>query len=518
MAVSITETETKYDAPAEAALPDLGGLPDVASLSASPEQRLEAEYFDTEDLRLIRAGITLRRRTGGDDEGWHLKLPAGPASRTEIRLPLGRSAHEVPAELAELVRVRVRDKSLQPVASVTTRRRTIALIDPASNSLAEVADDQVTGTRRGDPAAGSSSILSWREVEVELTGGGPGLLQAADELLRRHGLRPAGRSAKLERVLGIGPATRDTESRLSPSSPANQVVVAYLRNQAQALVALDPMVRRDLPDTVHQMRIATRRLRSTLRTFGAVVGGADAARLADELKWLGAVLGAARDAEVQARRIGQQVGHTEVELLLGPVQARVQVYFAKAQATTRAGLLDALNSQRYYSLLDLLDAVVSRSPLGPDADSPARSVLPAAVCKSYRKTRRRIRRARRAPAGRARDDALHRARKAAKQARYAAEAAQPAAGPNASQFARRMMKLQSVLGNHQDTVVGRELLRHLGIAADHAGESAFSYGLLYGREQTRAQDLQATAWRVWRKSSRRRYREWMKAGSQPNGR
>jgi CHAD domain-containing protein len=510
MAVSRQEAETKYDAPVDAALPGLDGLPDVATCSPLREQKLDAEYFDTDDLRLIKAGITLRRRTGGEDAGWQLKLPAGPSARTEIRLPLGHAEDQVPAELAELVRARARGKPLRPVASVSTRRRRTALLDGASNTLAEVADDQVTGTRRNGPAAGTGSPSRWREIEIELTGGTPGLLQAVDELFAGQGLRRSARTAKLEYVLGVRPSGADIAPQVSPSSPACQVVIGYLRTHAQELTMLDPMVRRDLPDSVHQMRVATRRLRSTLRTFGMVIGGRDTVRLAGELRWLGSVLGEARDAEVQALRIREHARRTDVEQLLGPVQARIQAHFGRAQATARANVLDALNSQRYYALLDGLDAVLSVPPLGPDAGAPADLVLPVAVRASYRKARRRVRRARRAPAGRSRDEALHRARKAAKQARYAAEAAQPAAGRSASRFARRMQKVQSVLGEIQDTVVGRDVVRRLGVAAQQAGESAYSYGLFYGQEQAEADRLQALAVRVWRKSSSRRYRKWLK--------
>jgi CHAD domain-containing protein len=505
MAVSTTETETKYDAPAEAALPSLDGLPEVASSSGPEEHRLQAEYFDTEDLRLMQAGITLRRRTGGSDSGWHLKLPAGPHSRTEIRMPLGRPARAVPAELAELVRARVRDQDLQPVATVITRRRTTTLLDAAGKSLAEVADDDVTGKRSGDPAA----VSRWREIEVELTGGGRQLLQAADAALRAEGLRPAGRAAKLERVLGGEFGSGQSIPELSRSSSAQQVVAAYIRRQVQALAALDPMVRRNRPDSVHQMRVATRRLRSTLRTFGGVVGGDATANVAAELRWLGGVLGRARDAEVQAARMRERVRETDVQQLLGPVQARIQAHFAKAQADARSGVMDALNSERYFALLDALDVVVTDPPHGPDARAQAAVVLPATVRKRYRKTRRRMRRAWAEPDGPARDSALHEARKAAKQARYAAEVAVPVVGRDAARFARRMKKVQSALGDHQDTVVGRSEARELGIAANQAEESSYSFGLFFERELDDGRRLQAKARRAWQRAAHRRYRKWM---------
>ena len=104
MAVNVNETETKYDAPAGAALPGLDRLPRVAAVSGPEEQRLEADYYDTGDLRLINAGVTLRRRRGGTDEGWHLKLPAGEDTRRELRRPLEDDDTTIPAELSGLVR------------------------------------------------------------------------------------------------------------------------------------------------------------------------------------------------------------------------------------------------------------------------------------------------------------------------------------------------------------------------------------------------------------------------------
>jgi inorganic triphosphatase YgiF len=198
MAVNVNETETKYDAPVGAGLPRLDGLPQVAGTSGPAGEQLEAEYYDTDDLRLLRAGITLRRRSGGDDAGWHLKLPVGADTRREVRMPLGGDSQPVPGELAKLVRVHARGRPLRPVARMTTDRQRVTLLGQAGESLAEVAYDDVTARTLG----GTTTLSSWREVEVELTGGGRKLLRATDDLLRRDGLRPAGRSAKLERALG----------------------------------------------------------------------------------------------------------------------------------------------------------------------------------------------------------------------------------------------------------------------------------------------------------------------------
>jgi CHAD domain-containing protein len=506
MAVNVNETETKYDAPAGTGLPRLDGLPQVARISGPDEEDLEAEYYDTDDLRLIRAGITLRRRRGGHDAGWHLKLPAGADTRREIRLPLGRAGRRVPGELAGLVRVHTRNAPLRPVARITTSRQRLTLFGQGGESLAEVAADDVwTQSLDGSTTTGSR----WQEVEVELTGGDRKLLKAADQLLRRGGLRPAGRSAKLERALdGQLPKPAHT-APLTPSSPAGQVVLAYLRTYADRLKSLDPMVRRDEPDAVHQMRVATRRLRSTLQSFKKIIRRDHTQRLATELKWLGTVLGDARDAEVLAGHLLERLHDMPAELVIGPVQARVQGHFATVGADARTALLEALDSQRYFSLLDELDKLLAEPPLTPQAARPAADVLPAAARRPYRQVRRRMRRARRAPAGQPTEEALHEARKAAKRARYAGEAMAPAVGKQASRFAKQMKQVQSVFGDHQDAVIARQVERELGISAHLAGENAFSYGLLYGHDSCEAARLQAQGWETWRRAARPRYRHWM---------
>ena len=120
-----------------------------------------------------------------------------------------------------------------------------------------------------------------------------------------------------------------------------------------------------------------------------------------------------------------------------------------------------------------------------------------------------MRRVRRAHPGQPAHEALHEARKAAKRARYAAEAMAPAIGKKARRFAKQMKAIQSVLGDHQDTVTARPAIRKLGINAHLTGENAFSYGLLYGRGTCDGERLQAQAWRTWNRASRRRYRRWM---------
>ena len=312
------------------------------------------------------------------------------------------------------------------------------------------------------------------------------------------------------------PETVIAGTRPRPSASAGEVIRAYLRVQAQALTSLESAVRAEEFDSVHQMRVAVRRLRAILRTFGEVIPHADSADLDTELQWLGRTLGHARDAEVLAGHLRDSLRPTPPELLIGPVQARVQGHYAPRRADARVALLEALDSPRYHRLVAELEALTLEPPRGPRAAAPARDVLPPAVRRAYRQAEKRagevgwgMRRARHTPAGPARDLALHRVRKSARRARYAAEAAAPAVGRPARKFARAMKRVQSVLGEHQDAVLARQAARDLGIGAHLAGENAFTYGLLYESELDRAGQLQADARRVWKRASRRRYRRWM---------
>jgi CHAD domain-containing protein len=500
MAANVNETETKYDAPAGAGLPRLDRLPRVAAAAGPEEQRLEADYYDTDDLRLLRAGITLRQRSGGDDAGWHLKLPLGHGTRREIRRPLGAAARSVPGELACLVRVHTRGAPLRPVARMTTIRQRVVLLDDAGKSLAEVAADEVSAQTLGQVTA----VSRWQEVEVELTGGDRRLLKAADDLLRHHdGLRPAGRAAKLARAFGDRLPEPGDPPRPTASSPAGEVVLAYLRAQAGTLESLDPLVRLDEPDAVHQMRVAGRRLRSTLRSFGHILPRDATSGLAADLQWLGGVLGAARDGEVLAAHLRSRLRQAPVELRIGPVEARIQGHFASVRAAARTELLAALDSDRYFSLLDDLDRLLAEPPFTAEAARPAVDVLPVAARRAGRQAGRRMRRAWHAVPGQARNEALHQARKSARRARYAAEAMAPAAGRKARRFVKRMKQVQSVLGEHQDSVIARAVARDLGIGAHQAGENAFSYGLLYELDACDGERLQAQARRIWKKASRR---------------
>jgi len=197
------ETEQKYDAGADFVVPDLSGLDGCAKVTRPQRYYLSATYFDTEELDLNQNRITLRRRVGGTDEGWHLKLPVRKDTRQEVRAPLGEgSTGTVPARLAAQVEDVTAGRPLHPIAILDTERTVVRLTGPAGDALAEVADDRVTATRLDEP---DSEPLKWREIEVEAvtqSSGAAGLLEAAGAALRQAGARRSSSGSKLARLLG----------------------------------------------------------------------------------------------------------------------------------------------------------------------------------------------------------------------------------------------------------------------------------------------------------------------------
>ncbi|MBO0512151.1 CHAD domain-containing protein, partial [Streptomyces beijiangensis] len=282
---------------------------------------------------------------------------------------------------------------------------------------------------------------------------------------------------------------------------AGRHVLAYLRAQVDAIVAYDPAVRRELPDSVHQLRVATRRLRSAFRTYGKIIDRAVTDPVGEELKWLAAELGVDRDQEVLTERLTARIAAVPRTLLLGPVRSRLRIWTVARRSGSRRHTLAVLDGRRYLALLETLDALLTAPPLLPAAARPAATALPKAVLKVHARLATRVEHALTLPPGEERDLAMHEARKAAKRARYAGEAATPALGEPAKRFARRMKAVQTVLGDHQDSVVARDALRALAVQAHAAGETAFTWGLLYGQEEAAAAERERELPRVWAKAA-----------------
>ncbi|MFF2780916.1 CHAD domain-containing protein [Streptomyces sp. NPDC058052] len=496
MAETKREIERKYEATAETRLPDLTRAAGVASVTGEGVTELDAVYYDTADLRLAADALTLRRRTGGLDAGWHLKFPVAAGIRDEIRAPLSET---LPHSLARLLRSRVRRAGVVPVVRLRSSRDVRHLRDADGTILAELSVDTVHADRLL-PGPGGRTTAAWTEIEVELADDAdPAVLDAVEKRLRKAGIRPSDSSSKLARALG--------ETGLAPGPPkpagpdgdgsAGAAVLAYVREQAEAVVRLDPAVRRDLPDAVHQMRVACRRLRSAFKTFREVLDRDVTDPVGAELKWLAGELGHARDQEVLDARLSDALDALPRELRHGPVRGRFRTWSNARSRGARHRVLGALDSPRHLALLDALDGVLADPPLRPAARKKAAKVLPKAIRHDHRRLAGRIGPALGLDPGHERDLALHEARKAAKRARYAADAAVPVLGKPAKRFAKRVKAVQSLLGDHQDTVVARAALDDLALQAESAGEPSFTWGVLHARQEAAAAAQERELPGVW---------------------
>jgi CHAD domain-containing protein len=521
----VRETERKYEADDAVVLLDPARLLGLDPGSQPEEQQLEAVYFDTPDLRLLRAGVTLRRREGGADEGWHLKLPAGQDSRDELRLPLTRTRSKPPAEFVALTRLNTRGTALGPVAQLNTQRRRWVLSDAQGHELAELVEDQVSAHTMGK----QTTAVSWREVEVELGEHGQvELLDRIERELLEIGAHRSASGSKLGRLLAgqlaaapdrdstKGSAKDSTKGSGNSGKPkvkrgsAGEAVLAYLDAQAEQLRAQDPLVRRDAPDSVHQMRVAARRMRSVLQAYSNVIDREATRSLTDELKWLGGELAGARDSEVIEERLTSVLHTLPEDVVLGPVSAQITRSLQRRGAEGREAALAALDGDRYLALHDAVDQLLADPPLTSRASRPARKELARSVANVWRRLRKRMASADAASSGNEHDVALHEARKSGKRLRYALEVAEPSVGKRADRFRSRAKDVHTLLGDHQDSVVARPVIRELAAQAHLDGGNGFTHGVLYGLEVVRAQRAELELPEAWQRLGKPKNTKWLK--------
>ncbi|MFL0447188.1 CYTH and CHAD domain-containing protein [Corynebacterium xerosis] len=390
------EVEVKFSAPEEAVAPGFDFVPGVAGVEVEVRE-MSAMYVDTADLRLTRAKRTLRRRTGGPDEGWHLKTPA-EAGRMEYGADLSEGSVEgegadavyrVPESLLAPVRSIVREHPLGPIARVDNVRHVSVLKNAEGTPIAEFCDDHVTAAS----LLPGGAETSWREWEIELLGdmstdpAGAQLLERLGAVLRIAGATPSDSPSKLATALGdskdaapVPPSPAD----LPEGTPGRAVVDALAANVAK-MVEWDPKVRRDEWDSVHQMRVATRELRSHMQTFHGILVGDRIAHMESELKLLAGVLGVARDAEVVAERFENQLERDEADVIDGEMREELIADIRRDYDRAHRRVVAALDSSRYLTLLDQLDELLSDPPVNPSAAEDAEREAAEAEAKKAEK-------------------------------------------------------------------------------------------------------------------------------------
>lgn len=479
-------------------LPDLTGVAPGVETGPSETIELQATYFDTADLRLVRAGGSLRHRS---DEGWTVKLPE-PGRHDEL---LVRGEHHFdgptgtpPTAALDLVLGFVRTAPVQPVSRLRTRRHRVELVDGDGKPLGEVVDDEVS-VRDGRRLA-----ARFRELEVELRDDADdALASAVVERLRAAGAGEPDPTPKVARALG--PRALEPPD-VSPSASvkgggAGTVVSAALAASVARLVTHDAGVRLgEDPEAVHQARVATRRLRSDLRTFHQLLDEEWTQALRDELKWLGTALGAVRDADVLVERLQAKIAHLlEADR---KVATRLVDRLHAERDQVRAELLVVMRGPRYLELLERLVAAASTPALVDEAEKPADTIAPLAR-KPWKRLAQTVDGVDADPS----DEALHEVRKRAKRVRYAAEAVAPVVGKPARRFAAAVEDVQDLLGEHQDAVVAAGWLRTALAAA--SPRETFVIGQLVAMEQADAAASRAQWPAVWKAAARKRLRNWL---------
>lgn len=542
------EREVKLGAWPGFAPPDLEEIAEGVHAVAGDPLTLTATYYDTADLRLMRWGVTLRHRTG-DKLPWTVKLAKPEKGAALVRREVGFAGgpDSMPGGIADLVRAYSRSDPLVVVARLRSHRASIDLVDGDGRRLAQAVDDEVEvlgepksgrgsvgeqgdqaeggdarsgGTNGDEPEGGDTrsggnegaggSVLEvlarFREVEVEIEADAPaGLLDAVVARLRQAGAGAPDPTPKVVRA--VGPRALDPPElvpvELGSSPTVGDVFRAAMVRAVTALLHHDPGVRlgEDV-ESVHQARVATRTLRSNLRTFSPVLDRDWLKPLREELSWFGGLLGAVRDTDVLRERLARQGAALPAvdEASLASVLARVD---AQREAA-RALLLEAMSEPRYVGLLDRLVDGAQAPALEPKAAQPALEALPRLARGPWRD----LRKAESSAVDDSPDEVLHALRIRAKRARYASEACAPVI-PEARTLAKAVAGLQTVLGDHQDAVQAEAWLRENALGADSTAADGVVVGELMAAQRLEAAACRAEWPAAWKRANQKDLRTWL---------
>ena len=503
------EVEWQFDAgdldPVENWLKERSSTSGFAILPEEIKDLTDA-YYDTEDWRFYRAGYALRvRRDGKDVEATMKSLePAedGVRRRREISEPLRSAGPKTLKKARGLVGDRLRalagSQDLLQLFEVRTRRRTFA-IRPDGSADADGSSTQIvdeSGAAIGEVALDSSEFSGeggatrLQRVEVELEGTSElhdEVGRLVDEMHEALELRPAGVS-KFEAGLsasGLSPegAPELGSTEIDSTLSAGEVAFAILRSHFVAMLGNEPGVRLgEDPEELHDMRVATRRLRATLKLYADFLPKR-ARRFERGLRWVAGSLGEVRDLDVHLERLGREASEDQY----GESLEEIVAVLKERRGEARLRMLEMLDSSRYERLLSGFAGMLRRG----SSPAPTGPILQAALDL----IRRRHKKVRRAAEGLSEDsppEDLHDLRKKGRRLRYALEPLQVIYGKPAQRMVELLKELQDDLGEHQDLVVAFEMLREEGVSGSLPPQTIFSMGSVAARHARDAAIIRAT--------------------------
>jgi len=465
---------------------------------------MNAAYYDTRELTLLRWGVTVRRREGGADAGWHLKLPvtnSKEGARDELHLPLTDNAlGDIPAEFIEIIAPLLRNKTMEHLADVNTIRTTYTMIDEHENSVVEIADDHVSVEQD------KITINAFREIEVELlhdTKSAMDVLLVIEKRILDTGATPI-RLSKVASALGpLASAPADVPHLGTPDKNclAVELIQHVFAEHTRQLLWADVGVRRGLPDSIHQMRVAARRLRSTLSAFTGLVEADKGQLLRSELAWIARELGAVRDLEVLLDRLVRQATElsdpSDADIAADVVRSELERRLEAAQISA----LMALRSARHFDLVEHLIATCAQPPVTDAAREPARELLTPMVKRTWKKLAREVQ----ALSFTSPSTQWHQARIRAKRARYTADSAATISGKDMRFYAQKLAKITDILGDLHDAHVAELFLRELAAAPQVSGREGLALGRLLDLQHQRdvaQRSAFAKAWPATRSAAR----------------
>jgi len=497
------EREVKFAGRPGFAMPDLSGVLPGVSVVGLPSLDLDATYYDTADLRLVRSGVSLRRRTGEGPPTWTLKLPAGTSGSVLQRreFDIESDATDVPVELARLVTGWARSEPLIAVIEILSRRERFALVDSGGIDLAELDDDRVTVVEGGVTAA------TFREIELELTDAGTdALLGAVTAALRGAGAGAPDPMSKVARALGpraLVPSVLEGPTPRRDASIAD-VVSAALRSAAAEIISNDHVIRLDDDSMgLYRARWAARRIRADLKTFTSQFDNSYVDHLRSELRWLANEFGALRRADVLVESVERATASARdndvkaVERLIDRARGERQ--------RAHASVIEVLESTRYIELLDAMVVIAEPDAVFSGAPDAAVEVIPPALMRVWKRVRSVVGDMPEEPS----ENDIRQIRRQMIRLRSATELSVPVFGAAASDFAVLTAKAQQDLGVHLDAIACERWLRSR--VASLEGLEPFVAGQLVSAQSV-ISDQALRAWLdSWRACSKRSAVAWFRS-------